>query len=145
MIFAQVKNNIIVNIIELEDESLAHLFKQDNDFVVRIDTLDPIPGIGWVFDNITWHRPVVAAAPIYHAPEISPMQMRQALILSGTPISQVDDAIATLPEPQLSLTKTEWEYSLSFQRDSLLVNTVGSLLGWSSEQLDELWLFAETL
>lgn len=78
-------------------------------------------------------------------PDVTPRQMRQALILSGVSIETIETALDSLPEPTKSLAKTEWEYSLAFQRSRPLVAQVGALLGWTSEQLDDLWLFAATL
>lgn len=78
-------------------------------------------------------------------PDVTPRQIRQALILSGITLQQIDDALATLPEPTKSLAMVEWEHSISFQRSRPLVASVGQMLGWTSEQLDNLWLYAGTL
>jgi hypothetical protein len=81
--------------------------------------------------------------PVIH--DVTPRQIRQALILSGITLEQIDAALAGLPEPVHSLAKIEWEYSIAFQRNRPLVAQVGQILGWSSEQLDALWVFASTL
>jgi hypothetical protein len=78
-------------------------------------------------------------------PNVTPRQIRQALILSGVSISDIEAALLSLPEPQKSLAKTEWEYSIAFERDRPLVASVAQMLGWTPEQLDALWLFAGTL
>lgn len=78
-------------------------------------------------------------------PDVTPRQMRQALVLSGISMSMIEDALASLPEPTKSMAQIEWEYSLAFQRNRPLVAQVGQMLGWTSEQLDELWRFASTL
>ena len=57
----------------------------------------------------------------------------------------IDAALATLPEPMKSLAQTEWEYSTEFFRRRPLVESVGVMLGWNSEQLDNLWLLAGSL
>lgn len=77
--------------------------------------------------------------------DVTPRQMRQALILSGVTMQQIEDALDALPESTKSLAKVEWEYSLAFQRNRPLVAQVAQLLGWTSEQLDNLWAFAKTL
>src|SRR6202790_677328 len=65
MIFAQITNNIIVNTINLEDESNLNLFEtntatgQPYDSIVRIDLIYPQPGIGWTFDGITFTFPFI--------------------------------------------------------------------------------------
>jgi len=78
-------------------------------------------------------------------PDVTPRQIRQALILSGVSISQIDSALDSLPEPMKSLAMAEWEYSNSFQRTRPLVASVGQMLGWNSEQVDNLWKLAGTL
>lgn len=84
-------------------------------------------------------------APVKIIPDVTPRQMRQALILSGVSMEAIDTALNGLSEPTKSLAKAEWEYSLSFQRNRPLVQQVGQMLGWTSEQLDALWEFAATL
>lgn len=78
-------------------------------------------------------------------PDVTPRQMRQALVLSGVSMTQIEDALATLPEPTKTLATIEWEYSTMFLRANPLVTTVGTMLGWTEEQLDDLWRLAATL
>src|ERR1017187_66994 len=78
-------------------------------------------------------------------PDVTPRQMRQALVLAGVNIANIDAAIATLPQPMQSLTQIEWDYSLAFERNNPLVAEIGAMMGWTSAQLDALWLFAGTL
>lgn len=50
MIYAQVKDSKIVNVIILDDESLKPLFLEGFDYLVEI-SLDPgDPAIGWSYD-----------------------------------------------------------------------------------------------
>ena len=87
-----------------------------------------------------------AVAP--NVPEIlpvTPRQLRLAIIMSGLSIAQIDAAIAVLPEPNKSIASTEWEYSLSFERNHPLVDEIGAILGKTSEEIDAVWLLAETL
>jgi len=92
--------------------------------------------IDWVFDKGILYRDI---------PSVTPRQIRQALILSGISMSMIDDALSALPEPVSSLAKAEWEYSISFDRRRQLVQQVGILLGWTPEQLDNLWIFAGSI
>lgn len=78
-------------------------------------------------------------------PPVTPRQIRQALILSGVSLSSIDAALGSLAEPTRSLALAEWDYSVSFHRDRPLVASVAEMLGWTSQQLDDLWLFAGTL
>lgn len=77
--------------------------------------------------------------------DVTPRQIRQALVLSGVTLEQIDTALNALPEPMKTMAKVEWEYSNSFQRNRPLVAAVGVMLGWTSGQIDALWLFAGTL
>ena len=86
-----------------------------------------------------------AAPVVREIKPVTPRQIRQALILSGIPLSEIDSAFAAFPEPTKSLAQVEWEYSTLFIRTNPLVATVGQLLGWTSEQLDQLWLMAGSL
>lgn len=146
MIFAQISNKKIVNTIELEDDSLLNLFKidpstgMDFDCVLQIDTIDPLPGIGWSYDKGIFIAPPIPGT----IPDVTPRQMRQALILYGV-YDLIEPALDQLPEPMKSLAKVEWEYSLAFQRTRPIVQQVGQLLGWNDDQLDALWIFAGTL
>jgi len=93
-------------------------------------------------DNIVnLHDP----SPLQTIPDISPRQLRLALILSNVSLAQIESALDQLEEPTKSLAKIEWEYATTFERNKPLVQQVGLMLGWTSEQLDNLWLFGSTL
>jgi len=112
-----------------EAQMRAQYFQQ----IVDISLLSPQPKVGWLWDGVKIYRDI---------PSVTPRQIRQALILSGISIAQIESALDSLPEPIKSLAKTEWEYSNAFERNRPLVEQMGAMLGWSSEQLDNLWLFA---
>jgi hypothetical protein len=78
-------------------------------------------------------------------PDVTPRQIRQALILMGVNLQQIEDALNSLPEPTKSLARIEWEYSIAFQRNRDLVSQMGAMLGWTSAQLDSLWILAAKL
>ena len=78
-------------------------------------------------------------------PNVTPRQIRQALVLSGVSMEIIDAAIDSLPEPHKILARIEWEYSTAFIRANPLVAQIGQVLGWSSEQIDELWKLAGSL
>lgn len=65
MVFAQISNQLIINTIILNDESMINLFLNDQngipyDFVLRIDTVYPQPGISWTFDGIQFYPSTVS-------------------------------------------------------------------------------------
>jgi hypothetical protein len=56
MIYAQILNGIVRNVIILNDETIAHLFAKNYDHCIRIDHLVPQPAIGWFYDGSTFSR-----------------------------------------------------------------------------------------
>lgn len=57
MIYAQIKNGIVRNLIVLDDDSLAHLFAEGYDLCIRVDQLDPQPCIFWSYDGENFSAP----------------------------------------------------------------------------------------
>jgi hypothetical protein len=86
-----------------------------------------------------------ASPPIVNFADVTPRQIRQALVLSGVSLSQIDEALAGLPEPMKTLATIEWQYSVAFIRANPLVAQVGQSLGWTSAQVDALWTLAKNL
>lgn len=85
------------------------------------------------------------SAPTQIIKDVSPRQIRTALILSGVTLESITAALDSLSEPTKSIAKIEWEFSVAFQRNRPLVTEVGTMLGWTSDQLDALWRLAATL
>lgn len=77
--------------------------------------------------------------------KVTPRQIRQGLILKGVSLAQIDAILDSLPEPQKSLAKVEWEFSTEVQRGNPMVNQVGAVLGWTQDQLDDLFIFGAKL
>lgn len=87
-----------------------------------------------------------AAAPaVSPPPNVTPRQIRQALIISGVSIASIEAAIASLPEPHKSFAQIEWEYSTAFIRTNPLVAQIGAIVGFNEEQLDNLWKLAGSI
>ena len=76
---------------------------------------------------------------------VTPRQIRQALILSGILLTDIEAVISMLPEPQRYLAKVEWDYSLTYDRNRPLVATVAKKLGMTDDQIDKLWDLASSL
>lgn len=135
MPFAFINDNKVIKILDVsEDEAMseAHLFQQ----VFDVSIFPRTPSVGWIFEN----------GEIYpDIKEVTPRQIRQALILTGNSLSDVDNAINSLPEPYKSLAHAEWEYSTLVFRRNKLVGMLGQMQGWTEQQLDDLWIFAGTL
>ena len=136
MKYAFINDNEVKFTADFESEEQAmlesHLYQQ----VVLIDGVSPEPQAGWKWSNGVIYQEF---APL------SPRQIRLALIIMGISLSDIDANLDLLPEPTKSLAKVSWEYSLEFYRDDPLVDSVASLLGWTSEQTDYLWDYGVTL
>jgi hypothetical protein len=135
-----------INYERLHSSIFASLFVTDfegitqdgDELFVQGASLYDEPGLDGL---ISGHDPT----PTVVIEDVTPRQIRQALILSGVSMASIDAALATLPEPNKSLAQAEWEYSNMFERSRPLVTSVGQMLGWTSAQLDALWIFAKTL
>ena len=114
------------------------ILNEENEVVGSVTLPDDTPETEWGNLLGCYALPVVI-------PDVSPRQIRTALILSGVSLTDIDTALNSLSEPMKSIAKIEWEYSVSFQRDRDLVNSVGQMLGWTSDQLDALWHLAGSL
>lgn len=73
-IYSQVKNGVVVNIFEIDDDPAVSKFKgtfdqmvaefsKNVDSIHRIDHIDPMPDIGWTYDGIKYANPVPPAEP----------------------------------------------------------------------------------
>lgn len=61
MIYAQILNGLILNVIELDDSTLVSEFTNGFDFCIQIDTLSPVPAIGWKYDGTSFYSPAILA------------------------------------------------------------------------------------
>lgn len=57
MIYAQVKNGIVANVIVLDETTDSSPFKKGFDSIVRVDTLPDRPAIGWAYDGAVFIAP----------------------------------------------------------------------------------------
>jgi hypothetical protein len=57
LIYAQILSGSVQNIIVLNDSSLLSLFSAGFDYLIRIDNLDPIPQMGWLYDGSSFSPP----------------------------------------------------------------------------------------
>ena len=77
--------------------------------------------------------------------EVTPRQIRLALIMSGKSLTDIENTINLLPEPDKSIAIVAWEYSTVFQREFPLLNQLAPLLNLTSDDIDDLFILAKTL
>ena len=138
MKYALVKNNIVESIFDHDGPAsdfpdIKQYLREASD-----DTR-----CGWVLDKGSFKDPEILFPS--DLPDVTPRQMRQALVISGVSMDQITQALSSLPEPTKSMAQIEWEYSLAFQRKRPIVESVRLVLGWTSKQVDDLWKLAATL
>ena len=135
-LYAVIDNNVVTNIIICDADFAASM---PNDLVLDVENLTDKPSIGSGYDG------TIFSAPPSIISEVTPRQIRIALMLSGVSTADIEAALDGLPEPTKTIAKIEWEYSISFIRTNVLVSVVGQLLGWNDAQLDQLWITAAGL
>ena len=128
----------------VNDNRITEIVESD-EFPIRncqlIFEIDGTPQVGWVIECNRF-VPFNERALI---PDVTPRQMRQALILSSVSIPTIEAAINSLPSPNKELAMTEWEYSIAFKRMNHLVDAIGLIVGKTPEEVDNIWRLAKTL
>lgn len=71
---------------------------------------------------------------------LTPRQIRLALIQSWVNLWNIDYMIGNIEEPQKSIIKTLREYSLSYERDDVMLQQFAQQLWINNEQLDQLFI-----
>lgn len=135
MAYVFINDNKVVEKLDCDEEyveTVRHLYQQ----VINTAGLPRDPKVGWLFDNVNL-KPDIKP--------VTPRQIRQAWILMGKSLSEIDNAINTLPEPSRSLARVEWEYSTTVFRSNKLVSMLGQMQGYSEDALDGLWILAGSI
>lgn len=80
-------------------------------------------------------------------PVIASVTMRQArlALLQQGLLTQVNNAVASMPGVQGDAVRIEWEFSSTVERNRPLVQSLSVSLGLTSQQLDDLFALAATL
>ena len=99
-------------------------------------------GIGWLYDDESFSPP--PPNPVQTPQEITMRQARLALLDIGL-LDNVPVVINSLPEPDRTRAQIEWEYSNALQRDNPFVTVLGTALGLSSSDIDNLFITASGL
>lgn len=77
---------------------------------------------------------------------ISPRQIRLWLIENGFSLISIDSIIDSISDNMLKeKTKIEWEFSPYVERNHPMINTLGAVLGLTSEQIDQAFIQASIL
>ena len=115
---------------------------EQSDFPTEQECLDwktHLDIIGYIYES----SEVIAGTTVLA--DISPRQIRLALLSIGITEASVDTQIEALSSPIKEQAMIAWKYSTSFQRSVPTVAAIGAMLGLSSGQLDELWILGAGL
>jgi len=96
MIYAQILSGSVQNLIVLTDTSLIPSFSAGFDYFIEIDTLIPMPGIGWSYDGTNFTGPTpptVTPAPLNQ--QYTPEEYGQLLINQFTAANKERDLTST--------------------------------------------------
>lgn len=135
MLVALINNNKIESIVDVESlESIEspHTYQQ----VVDVTDMIPLPSVGWAFNRDGIYK---------EYPDLTPKQLRMALVLSGVSSEMVTGGLDLLPSPQKELAQIAWEYAIAYSRRDPLLIGVASQLGWGELELNALWDLGLTL
>ena len=136
MKYAFIQNNTALDVVESDPFTVfvPH-------YAAKFTVVDDSCQSGYVLNNGVWEAPVAA---LVVPTEITMRQARLALLDIGL-LANVQTAINTLPEPAKTKAQIEWEYSNALQRDNPFVTTLGTALGLSSDDIDNLFITASRL
>lgn len=132
MNYARIENGVVADALRVPPANIyppayALQFIEAPDGVVR----------GWLYSGEEFSAPPPA---VVVPPPISPRQIRMALSRASLRAS-VEAAVAAGDQDL-----QDWyEFSTSFERDHPLVDSMGTALGQTSEQLDALWILGASL
>lgn len=122
---------------------VTNIIEADADFAATLGAIDATgAAIGDLWDGETFTTLPAPPTPI--PAEVTMRQARLALHAAGL-LEGVDAAIASLPEPDKTTAKIEWEYAQTVGRNSGLVPSLAAILGMAEEQIDQLFISAASL
>jgi len=77
--------------------------------------------------------------------QVTPRQIKLALLRSGYNLSTIESFILSLSEPQASEVLIWWNEATTFDRSNSVLNEVAPQMGFTEKELDELFIFASAL
>jgi hypothetical protein len=84
-------------------------------------------------------------APVPAVPSSVTMRQARLALLQAGKLGSVDAAIASMPSPQKEEAQIEWDYSSAVERDRPITKMMGSALGMTESEVDNLFILAATL
>lgn len=91
------------------------------------------------------NTPDPAPVVVPGVPQVVTMRQARLALLGAGLLPLVDGAINALPDPPRTAARIEWDYSNEVHRDKPFVQMLGTALGLTGEQLDNLFTQAAQL
>lgn len=141
MNYALIKENEVKNIIVADIEFIKSI-EGEYDQVLSTEELDYGVAVGWMFDGEKFSAPV----KVVKLEDIAPISMRQLklALLKINKLALVPSAITSLDSPIKEEVEIEWQYAVNVDRSGF-ITTLGTALGLTTEQIDDLFVVARTL
>lgn len=112
-----------------------------NIIMLQIPEDSPVQA-GWGYVDGEYIEP--PEPELYVPNEVTMRQARMALHFAGI-LKAADSAVAAMEGEAGEIARIEWEFSSTVRRDRQFVQNIGSALGLSSEDIDNLFIAAEAL
>lgn len=98
--------------------------------------------LAWVAEG---NIPLPADPVVPAIPEVVTMRQARLALLGAGLLAQVNTAVESMPGTEGDAARIEWEYAQEVRRDSPLVAALSAAFGWTSAQLDDMFISAKTL
>ncbi|MHA3884556.1 hypothetical protein [Stutzerimonas degradans] len=99
--------------------------------------------IGW--GKLETAEQKAAAARAALIPQSVTMRQARLAMLNAGILDDVEAMIATMPGDDGAAARIDWEFARDVRRDWPLVEALGSRLGMSNEQIDDLFIYAGSI
>lgn len=105
-----------------------------------IDKYFYINGVVTLDPDYTPEEPVIYD-PVTHAPNRVSMRQARLALHQQNLLTTIDAAVAQMD----AAAQIEWAYAQEIKKDHPLVQSIKTALGWTDQQLDDLFILAGTL
>lgn len=136
MKYAYIENNKAIEVVEADPFILfvPH-------YAAKFVEVDETCKSGDKLINGVWTTPV----PVIVVPQEITMRQARLVLLEHGLLASVQPAIDSLPEPNKTKAQIEWDYSNALQRNNAFVSTLGTALGLSEQDIDNLFIEGATM
>jgi hypothetical protein len=134
MKFAIIENGIVINIALADPE-----YAESQGWI----EVNGNAGIGWLYVDGKFVEPPPAPIPV---PQQITMRQARLELLNVGKLDDVDAALASIPdEHERKAAQIEWEYATIIERTAPLVKSLTPALGFTEDEMDDLFRRAALL